>query len=90
MATYWQQQLIDYCSRRGLGQPCWQDFSDVRGGRTAWSSRVAVQGHQINAVFCYDLLHAPQAREDAAEEALIKFGVIPSRSRVSRPHGAIF
>lgn len=89
MATRWQEQLIAYCVRYNRGLPSWQDVSDPRGGRTAWSSYVIVQGRQINARFWYDLPYAHQAREDAAEEALMILGAIPPPSRFGRPYGVI-
>lgn len=40
------------------------------GGRTAWSSRVTVNGIEIQGRFWYDLQYIERAREDAAEMAL--------------------
>ncbi|KAJ4989952.1 hypothetical protein SVAN01_04599 [Stagonosporopsis vannaccii] len=47
-----------------------QDISDRRGGRTAWSSIALIQGVQYQARFWYDGTRMEQAREDAAEIAL--------------------
>ncbi|KAF1960624.1 hypothetical protein CC80DRAFT_488919 [Byssothecium circinans] len=66
----WSQRLREHCSVRGFGEPVWQDVSDRRGGRTAWSSIVSVQGNQYPARFFYDGAYMEQAREDAAEMAL--------------------
>ncbi|KAF2637451.1 hypothetical protein P280DRAFT_492335 [Massarina eburnea CBS 473.64] len=66
----WAQRLKEHCSVRGLGEPIWQDVSDRRGGRTAWSSIVAINGSQYAARFWYDGAYMVQAREDAAEMAL--------------------
>lgn len=46
-------------------------FWILLGGRTAWSSKVLVQGHEIAARYFYDGDHVNNAREDAAERALI-------------------
>ncbi|KAF2704278.1 hypothetical protein K504DRAFT_390681, partial [Pleomassaria siparia CBS 279.74] len=60
----------EHCTVRRLGDPSWQDVSDRRGGRTAWSSIVAVNGNHYSARFWYDGNYVEQAREDAAEIAL--------------------
>lgn len=87
--TPWQDKLIEYCTRNNLGQPRWQDISDRRGGRTAWSSIVVIQSRQIYARYWYDGPYALQAREDAAEEALMALGAIPPPSRFGRPYGVV-
>lgn len=40
------------------------------GGRTAWSSRVTIQGRTLAARFWYDGKNLNNAKEDAAEMAL--------------------
>ncbi|KAL5372622.1 hypothetical protein DPSP01_013374 [Paraphaeosphaeria sporulosa] len=67
---HWAQRLREHCSVRKLGDPTWQDVSDRRGGRTAWSSIVLIQGAQYSARFWYSGERLEQAREDAAEMAL--------------------
>ncbi|RDA93928.1 hypothetical protein CP533_4542 [Ophiocordyceps camponoti-saundersi (nom. inval.)] len=47
-----------------------QLFSDRRGGRTAWSSKVIVHGQTLEARFWYDGKYVNNATEDAAECAL--------------------
>lgn len=42
------------------------------GGRTAWSSTVTIQGQNIAARFWYDGQYINNAKEDAAEVALMK------------------
>ncbi|KAF2013040.1 hypothetical protein BU24DRAFT_351435 [Aaosphaeria arxii CBS 175.79] len=66
----WSQRLRDHCTIRGIGDPSWQEISDRRGGRTAWSSVCQINGSQYQARFWYDGTFADQAREDAAEVAL--------------------
>ncbi|EHL00005.1 hypothetical protein M7I_4087 [Glarea lozoyensis 74030] len=55
----WVEKLEDY-----------QIVSDRRGGRTAWSSTVTVQGQTIPARYWYDGQYVKNAKEDAAEVAL--------------------
>ncbi|RYP49298.1 hypothetical protein DL768_004981 [Monosporascus sp. mg162] len=57
--TRWQQQL-EGTIRMALPR-----------GRTAWSSIVTVNGRQIQARYWYDGKNLNNAREDAAEAALI-------------------
>ncbi|KAF2877634.1 hypothetical protein BDV95DRAFT_535348 [Massariosphaeria phaeospora] len=67
----WSTRLREHCQVRQLGEPSWQDISDRRGGRTAWSSVVALPGGTTYpARFWYDGAYMEQAREDAAEMAL--------------------
>ncbi|KAF1976368.1 hypothetical protein BU23DRAFT_439959, partial [Bimuria novae-zelandiae CBS 107.79] len=66
----WAQRLREHCSVRNLGEPSWQDVSDRRGKRTAWSSIVLIQGAQYYARYWYAGERLEQAREDAAEVAL--------------------
>lgn len=49
-----------------------------RGGRTAWSCTVNVQGQHLQARFWYDGQYVNHAREDAAQVALQKFGQLPA------------
>ncbi|KAF2188637.1 hypothetical protein K469DRAFT_565394, partial [Zopfia rhizophila CBS 207.26] len=64
------QSSSDHCTATRLGEPTWQDVSDRRGGRTAWSSLAVVQGIPYSARFWYDGAYMEQAREDAAEVAM--------------------
>lgn len=66
----WSKRLRDHCAVRQLAVPTWTDVSDRRGGRTAWSSRVTVNGVEIQGRYWYDLQYIERAREDAAEMAL--------------------
>ncbi|ORY10345.1 hypothetical protein BCR34DRAFT_602190 [Clohesyomyces aquaticus] len=68
--TPYSQQLKEHCNQQGLPEPTWQDVSDRRGGRTAWSSIAVVNGVAYSARFWYDGAYVEQAREDAAERAL--------------------
>ncbi|PVH90986.1 hypothetical protein DM02DRAFT_664451 [Periconia macrospinosa] len=68
----WSVRLREHCLVRGLGLPTWQDVSDRRGGRTAWSSIINIQGTHYAARYWYDGAYVEQAREDAAEMALRK------------------
>jgi len=47
------------------------DTDCFSGGRTAWSSRVKVQGRTFGARYWYDGNYVNNAREDAAEVALM-------------------
>lgn len=66
---YWQNLLRDYCQVNRIQPPTWTIMSDRRGGRTAWSSTVTVEGQQMPARFWYDGQNVNNAREDAAEVA---------------------
>ncbi|THW40671.1 hypothetical protein D6D25_04748 [Aureobasidium pullulans] len=71
-------KLVDECRSRGLRAPNFQECSDRRGGRTAWSSVVEVNGCKHQARYWYDGDWVNNAREDAAEVALQRMGVIPA------------
>ncbi|PSN68806.1 hypothetical protein BS50DRAFT_571984 [Corynespora cassiicola Philippines] len=66
----WAHRLREHCTVVRLGEPTWQDVSDRRGGRTAWSSVVVINNVPYSARFWYDGAYMEQAREDAAEMAL--------------------
>lgn len=68
----WTARLRDHCLARRLGEPSYQDVSDRRGGRTAWSTVAVVNGSPYAARFWYDGAYMEQAKEDAAEIALRK------------------
>ncbi|KAI4211794.1 MAG: hypothetical protein LQ351_005435 [Letrouitia transgressa] len=70
-SSTWQDRLQDHCARLRLPSPVFNIVSDRRGGRTAWSSTVAISGHHtIQARFWYDGQYVNNAKEDAAEVAL--------------------
>ncbi|KAG8671273.1 hypothetical protein FPOAC1_004517 [Fusarium poae] len=69
-STTWQNQLKNVCELNSITHPVFQDFSDRRGGRTAWSSTVTVHGQKVPARFWYDGKNINNAREDAAECAV--------------------
>ncbi|KZM28239.1 uncharacterized protein EKO05_0011057 [Ascochyta rabiei] len=68
----WTHRLREHCQARQLGEIQYQDVSDRRGGRTAWSTIAVVNGSQYPARFWYDGAFMEQAKEDAAEIALRK------------------
>ncbi|KAK3697965.1 hypothetical protein LTR37_017189 [Vermiconidia calcicola] len=72
--TPYQDQLTGFCRSNGLRTPTWQIVSDRRGGRTAWSCTVNIQGQSISARFWYDGQYVNSAREDAAQIALERLG----------------
>ncbi|KAF2683312.1 hypothetical protein K458DRAFT_340276 [Lentithecium fluviatile CBS 122367] len=63
------QKLQNYCSTNQIAQPQFQDYSDPRGIRTAWSSGVIVQGREYRAHLWRDYRYLDQSREEAAEIA---------------------
>lgn len=67
----WQETLQDKCRACGWAAPDFLIVSDRRGGRTAWSCVVKVYGTDIKARFWYDGRNLNNAKEDAAEAALI-------------------
>jgi len=66
----WQQTLEDYCQKNMLRPPVWNIVSDRRGGRTAWSATVVIDGVPVSARYWYDGNYLANAKEDAAEVAL--------------------
>ena len=99
-------ECSDECKSLGIRPPNYQECSDRRGefqhiatayakltssgGRTAWSSIVEVNGSKHQARYWYDGSWVNNAREDAAEVALQRMGVVPApRGPHSRLLGAI-
>ncbi|EGX93241.1 hypothetical protein CCM_04613 [Cordyceps militaris CM01] len=70
--TPWQDKLEELCREAQILPPVFHIVSDRRvlGGRTAWSSRVTVQGKVLSARFWYDGRNLNNAKEDAAECAV--------------------
>lgn len=63
------QKLQHYCATQQIAQPQFQDYSDPRGIRTAWSSSVFVHGREYRAHLWRDYRYLEQSREEAAEVA---------------------
>jgi len=63
------QKLQHYCATHQIAQPQFQDYSDPRGIRTAWSSSVFVHGREYRASLWRDYRYLEQSREEAAEVA---------------------
>lgn len=61
-----------------LPPPVFNIVSDRRGGRTAWSSTVTVDGQSIQARYWYDGQYVHNAKEDAAEVALQQLRMVAS------------
>ncbi|KAF7874926.1 hypothetical protein EAF04_002100 [Stromatinia cepivora] len=81
----WQEKLEERCREAQIHPPVFQIVSDRRGGRTAWSSTVIVSGQNIAARFWYDGQNLNNAKEDAAEVALIRLtGSSPTSPTQSR------
>jgi len=74
----WQEKLQDHCRNAQLQPPVFNLVSDRRGGRTAWSSTVTIQGKNFSARYFYDGQYINNAKEDAAEVALM---VLNSQTR---------
>ncbi|TAQ89573.1 hypothetical protein B7494_g2101 [Chlorociboria aeruginascens] len=84
-AATWVERLEEKCREAQINPPIFQIVSDRRGGRTAWSSTVTVQGQNIAARFWYDGQYVNNAKEDAAEVALKHLnGSTPSSPAQSR------
>lgn len=67
-----------------LGTRC---LTGCIGGRTAWTSTVTIQGHNIPARNWYDGQFLNNAKEDAAEVALIKMRNPSLTAQSSRSQG---
>ncbi|KAF7904329.1 hypothetical protein EAF00_001663 [Botryotinia globosa] len=84
----WQEKLEERCREAQIRPPIFQIVSDRRGGRTAWSSTVTVQGQNISARYWYDGQYVNNAKEDAAEVALNRLsGSSPTSPIQSRMGG---
>lgn len=68
-AESYVQKLQHYCATQQIAQPQFQDYSDPRGIRTAWSSSVFVHGREYRAHLWRDYRYLEQSREEAAEVA---------------------
>ncbi|CEJ91090.1 Putative Pc13g06420 protein [[Torrubiella] hemipterigena] len=79
----WQERLEDLCRDAQISPPVFQLLSDRRGGRTAWSSQVTVQGKTHAARFWYDGNNLNNAKEDAAECAINWLNSQPNRAAAS-------
>ncbi|KAL6231182.1 hypothetical protein BDW75DRAFT_50572 [Aspergillus navahoensis] len=66
----WRLRLEMYCKKVGCEDPRYTTFSDRRGGRTAWSCQVIVNGKTYAARYWFDGDFVQNAMEDAAEVAL--------------------
>ncbi|RPB03988.1 hypothetical protein L873DRAFT_1840821 [Choiromyces venosus 120613-1] len=73
-STKWQERLRAHCKEYHSSEPLFTDFSDQRGGRTAWTAEVTVYTPEgklsTPARFFYHVNYLNNAREDAAECAL--------------------
>ncbi|KAI9817997.1 MAG: hypothetical protein M1832_004518 [Thelocarpon impressellum] len=76
----WQEKLEEHCRAAQMHPPVFSIVSDRRGGRTAWSSTVTIEGQIIAARYWYDGQYVHNAKEDAAEVALQTLRVIPNPS----------
>ncbi|KAB8231071.1 hypothetical protein ETB97_010349 [Aspergillus alliaceus] len=84
----WQEQLKEHCRSQKLQEPVFNIYTERRGGRTAWTCVVLVQGRQYSAQFWYDGNYINNAKEDAAEKALNV--LIPQTSRNTAYQGQMF
>ncbi|PLB50573.1 hypothetical protein P170DRAFT_474135 [Aspergillus steynii IBT 23096] len=86
----WQTQLHEHCRRAKISPPVFNIVSERRGGRTAWSSSVSIQGQNtIAARYWYDGQYINNAKEDAAEVALKHLNQTPSQPATTFP-GQLF
>jgi len=67
-----QEKLLEYCRLKGISTPTFNIVSDRRGGRTAWSATVTIQGTNVAARYWYDGQFINNAKEDAAEVAMMR------------------
>ncbi|KAK5062623.1 hypothetical protein LTR84_004696 [Exophiala bonariae] len=68
----WQEELVAECRKMRIPAPVFNIVSDRRGGRTAWSATVTIQGQNLAARYWYDGQYLNNAKEDAAEVACTK------------------
>jgi len=67
-----QEKLNEYCRTKGIAAPTFNIVSDRRGGRTAWSATVTINGNNVAARYWYDGQYINNAKEDAAEVAMMR------------------
>lgn len=79
------QKLQHYCATNQIAQPQFQDYSDPRGIRTAWSSSVFVHGREYRAHLWRDYRYLEQSREEAAEVAWKALNATPTSNVTSQP-----
>jgi len=87
----WQDELAAECRAKRIPTPIFNIVSDRRGGRTAWSATVTVQGQNLAARYWYDGQFLNNAKEDAAEVACTKLrnpSITAGQTSHSRPHPA--
>lgn len=65
----WQEELAAECVKLQLSPPVFNIMQDRRGGRTAWSSTVSIDGRVLSARYWYDGQYIHNSKEDAAEVA---------------------
>ncbi|EEQ29476.1 conserved hypothetical protein [Microsporum canis CBS 113480] len=73
----WQEKLNEHCRQSKLQAPVFNLVSDRRGGRTAWSSSVSIQGSSFSARYFYAGEYINNAKEDAAEVAFTQLNSQP-------------
>ncbi|KAK7518375.1 hypothetical protein IWX49DRAFT_592791 [Phyllosticta citricarpa] len=76
----WQEKLQEQCRLSQLPPPIYKEYSDRRGGRTAWSCTVYIGPHHFaEATYWYDGKYVDKAKDDAALNMLQKLekGMIP-------------
>ncbi|KAK5467560.1 hypothetical protein LTS15_000533 [Exophiala xenobiotica] len=81
----WQEELAAECRKLRIPTPAFNIVSDRRGGRTAWSATVTIQGQNLAARYWYDGQYLNNAKEDVAEVACTRLRS-PSIGS-SRPQG---
>ncbi|KAE8148399.1 hypothetical protein BDV25DRAFT_18888 [Aspergillus avenaceus] len=81
----WQDQLASVCRVNKWPAPTYNIVSDRRGGRTAWSSYVTLPGRQLQGRYWYDGAYIDNAKEDAAEVAMIFINRAQSQQSKSSP-----
>jgi hypothetical protein len=88
LCAKWQDCLAGFCKQLGISEPSYQEFSDPRGGRTAWTVVVTIlipPKLSARARFYYDVAYINNAKEDAAELAMQHLQVIFPLAQVPRP-----
>ncbi|KAG9196481.1 hypothetical protein G6011_01602 [Alternaria panax] len=85
-----QLNVPDYCATNQIAQPQFQDYSDPRGIRTAWSSSVFINGREYRAHLWRDYRYLEQSREEAAEVAwkALSSAPPPTANTAQRPQYA--
>ncbi|KAK8207461.1 hypothetical protein IWZ01DRAFT_484814 [Phyllosticta capitalensis] len=79
----WQEKLQEQCRALQAPPPIYKEYSDRRGGRTAWTVHVHIGPVLFaKATYWYDGKCAEKAKDDAAENMLKRLNGAPTMQAI--------